>query len=456
MEYDLTRGNLFQKMIRFAVPFLIACFLQTFYGMADLFITGQFCGAAVVTAVAVGSQVMHMLTVVLVGLATGTTVCISRSVGAGDRGRAARFIGNSVALFAVFAAALTVLLLLCTDGVVGVLRTPPESVEEARNYLVLCFVGVPFITAYNVIGSIFRGLGDSRSPMIFVAVAGLINIGLDYLLIGPLAMGAAGAAAATVASQALSVVFALVSLRRRHTGLTLRREDFRPEGEAMRTLLGIGAPIAVQEGLIQISFLVITRIANDRGVDIAAAVGVVEKVITFLFLVPSAMLSTVSAVAAQNAGAGLHGRGRQTLHYGIRISVGFGLAVCLICQFAAAGIVGLFVPEEPEVIRLGGEYLRTYSLDCVFAGFQFCFSGYFSAYGRSGYSFLHNMVSVLTVRIPGAWLASVYWPATLYPMGLAPSLGSLLSTVICVVLYRRLLSRSPELQSNQASGEAGA
>lgn len=436
MEKNLTQGSLLKNMIRFAVPYLIACFLQTFYGMADLFITGQFNGPGAVSAVAIGSQVMHMLTVVIVGLAMGTTVLLGRSVGAGDRKGQALYIGNSTVLFAVFALGLTVILLVCTDGILSVLSTPPEAVEQARRYLVICFIGVPFITAYNVISSIFRGMGDTKSPMIFVAISGLINIGADYVLIGPLGLGAAGAAIATVGAQAVSVVLAFAALRRRADFAALTKDAFRPQGQIIRQLLGIGVPIAIQEGLIQVSFLVITTIANARGVDVSAAVGIVEKVISFLFLVPSAMLSTVSAVTAQNAGAGFHDRGRRTLLYGCLICIGYGAVAFLVCQFASPGIVGLFVKNEPEVVRLGAQYLRSYSLDCIFAGIQFCFSGYFSAYGKALYSFLHNIVSIVTVRIPGAYLASVYFPDNLYPMGLAAPMGSLLSVVICLLLYR--------------------
>ena len=427
--------------MQFAVPYLIACFLQTFYGMADLFITGQFNGAAAVSAVAVGSQVMHMLTVVIVGLAMGTTVCISRSVGAGSKKHVAGFIGNSAVLFSGFAAVLTILLLIFTRGILKLLAVPSEALVQARQYLIICFVGVPFITAYNVVSSIFRGLGDTKSPMIFVAIAGLINVGFDYILIGPLGMGAAGAAIATVGSQAFSVVIALIFLLRGKESIGVSRRDFVPDRDYMGQLLGIGVPVAFQEGLIQVSFLVITAIANSRGVNVAAAVGIVEKIICFLFLVPSSMLSTVSAVAAQNAGAGKHERGRKALWYGISVCVITGAVVFVTCQFAAERIVGVFVTDEPEVVRLGGQYLRSYTIDCAVAGIQFCFSGYFSAYGKSLYSFFHNITSIALVRIPGAYLASVLFPATLYPMGLAAPMGSLLSSVICVFLYRRLIAK---------------
>ena len=211
----------------------------------------------------------------------------------------------------------------------------------------------------------------------------------------------------------------------------------------MQKLLTIGGPIAVQEGLIQVSFLVITMIANARGVEIAAAVGIVEKIISFLFLVPSAMLSTVSAMAAQNAGAGYHERSRKVLRYGIRICAAFGGLVFILCQFFADPIIGAFVHDEPGVAYYGAQYLRTYALDCVFAGMHFCFSGFFSAYGKSLYSFLHNILSIAAVRITGALAASAFFPETLYPMGLAAPLGSLLSVLICLCLYRRMI-RNPD------------
>lgn len=301
----------------------------------------------------------------------------------------------------------------------------------------ICFLGIPFITAYNVISSIFRGLGDSRRPMYFVAVAGVLNMILDVILIGPLHMGAMGAAVATVVSQAVSVVLALVFLRRMKTGVKVAREDLRRDKETTGLIMGIGGPVALQDGLIQISFLVITTIANSRGVDVAAAVGIVEKIISFLFLVPSAMLATVSALAAHNAGAGSHERSRRILRYALLICMGYGAVIFLLCQFFSPGIVSWFVKDGPEVVRLGGQYLRSYSIDAIFAGMHFCFSGFFTAYGKSVYSFIHNIVSVVVMRIPGAYLASVLFPLTLYPMGLAAPLGSLLSVVICLIFYRK-------------------
>ena len=437
MKNNLTDGNILKGMLSFSVPYLISCFLQTFYGMADLYITGQFNGAASISAVAVGSQLMHMLTVMIIGLAMGSTVVISRAVGARDENRAASGIGNTVIVFAVTALAVTIGLLLVRNPIVRVLKVPSEAVSEAGAYITICFAGIPFITAYNVISSIFRGLGDTRRPMIFVAIAGILNVGLDYLLIGPFAMGAAGAALATVISQAGSVVLALFSLRRFDTGVTLTKDKMKYDAGITHQILGIGIPVALQDGLIQISFLVITAIANSRGVDVAAAVGIVEKIISFLFLVPSAMLSTVSALAAQNAGAGKHDRSRRILNIGVMICIGYGAVIFVLCQFVSEEIVALFVRDNLRVVELGGQYLRAYAVDAMLAGVHFCFSGFFSAYGRSAYSFIHNMISAVGIRIPGAYLASVLFPATLFPMGLAAPMGSLVSVAICLFFYRR-------------------
>lgn len=435
MQKNLTQGSVLKNLIRFSLPYLLSCFLQTFYGLADLFITGQFNGADTITAVSVGSQITHMLTVIIVGLAMGTTVAIGHSVGAEKKEEASKIIGNTVTLFAVFALSATVLLILCLNGIVAAVSTPAEAVEQAKSYLLICFIGVPFITAYNVISSIFRGMGDSRTPMYFVAAAGVINVILDYILIGVFGLGATGAALATVSAQAVSVILALFTMLRMKSGIKIARRDFVPVGEAMSAILRVGFPIAVQDGFIQISFLVITAIANGRGVDVAAAVGIVEKLISFFFLIPSAMLSSVSAIASQNAGAGKHDRGRRVLYYGIGISVAFGLAMSLFCQFGSEFLVGFFAKEEPEVVRLGGQYLRAYVFDCAVAGIHFCFSGYFCAYGKAILSFVHNLLSSLLVRIPGAYLASLLFPDSLYPMGWAAPAGSLFSALICLIFF---------------------
>lgn len=434
MEKNLTSGSVFQNIVWFSLPYLLSYFLQTLYGMADLFIIGQFEGVAGTTAVSIGSQVMHMITVMIVGLAMGSTVSIAQAVGANNKKQASLSVGNTVTLFMGLSVVLSAVLLLFVRPIVTVMSTPEEAVSGTVLYLTICFLGIPFITAYNIISSIFRGLGDSRSPMYFIAVACVANIVLDYLFIGYFHLGPAGAALGTTLAQAVSVVIALLAISRQKSGITLCKNDFRPRKSVMGQLLQIGVPVALQDGFIQIAFIVITIIANRRGLSAAAAVGIVEKMISFLFLVPSSMLSTVSALCAQNIGAGKEDRARATLRYAIMIAAGFGILVSILIQFIAEPAVGLFTADA-TVRMMGGQYIRGYIFDCIFAGIHFSFSGYFCACGRSEFSFLHNIIAILLVRIPGVYLTSKLFPTTLLPMGIATACGSLLSVGICVIVY---------------------
>ena len=374
MERNLTEGSVFKNIIYFSIPYLLAYFLQTLYGMADLFIIGQFEGVASTTAVSVGSQVMHMFTVMIVGLAMGATVNIGQAIGARDKKRAAVDMGNTATLFMVLSVILTVVLYFCVNGIVGIMSVPEEAAAGTAMYLKICFLGIPFITAYNIISSIFRGMGDSKSPMYFIAIACGVNIVLDYIFMGVLHLGPSGAALGTTLSQTVSVIVALTMFIRGKTGITVKKGNFKPRKETMRRLLKIGFPIAMQDGLIQVAFIIITIIANRRGLTDAAAVGIVEKVISFLFLVPSSMLSTVSALGAQNVGAGKPQQAVAALKYAICIAGGFGLLIAIIIQFTAGNVVNLFTNDQ-AVICAGTQYLKGYIWDCMFAGIHFSFSG---------------------------------------------------------------------------------
>lgn len=437
MEKQLTSGSVLKNIIQFSLPYLLSYFLQTLYGMADLYIIGQFEGVDHITAVSVGSQVMHMVTVMIVGLAMGATVTIGQSIGANQKDQASNLIGNTLSMFMTGSVIISGLLILFVNNIVSVMSTPTEAISGTKIYLTICFLGIPFITAYNILSSIFRGTGDSKSPMYFIAIACVSNIALDYVFIGVMRFGAAGAALGTIISQTISVMVALFVILKRNTGLMLRRSDFKLQKNITGRILKIGIPVALQDGFIQIAFLLITIIANNRGLNDAAAVGIVEKLIGMLFLVPSSMLSSVSALAAQNIGAGKDDRASKTLQYAIVICVGFGIIATIAVQFTAKPIMGIF-SDNNEVIRLGSQYFKGYIFDCIFAGIHFCFSGYFCAYGKSGISFLHNILSIILIRVPGAYLTSNLFVNTLFPMGLAAGAGSILSSVICIVFYIRM------------------
>ena len=414
-------------------------FLQLLYGMADLFIIGQYEGAASTTAVSVGSQVMHMITVMIVGLAMGTTVSIGRAIGAQDHKKISAVIGNTVSLFMAVSVALMVVFLALVRPIVAVMSTPEEAVAGTTAYLTICFIGIPCSppTTSSVPSSGEWAIPKapctsspwpvwptspwticSSAPWGWAPRCGAGHHPLPGHQRGGFPGGDPQAG---------------------------DRHQAPPEGPPSRRgvlqqILKIGLPVAFQDGFIQIAFLVITIIANRRGLSDAAAVGIVEKVISFLFLVPSSMLSTVSALGAQNIGAGKHDRAARTLRYAILIATGFGFCVSILMQWIAEPVVGLFTTDAVVVVA-GGQYIRGYIWDCLFAGIHFSFSGYFCAYGRSEISFLHNICAILLMRIPGVYLMSVLFPDTLLPMGLATVCGSVLSVLICVGAYLYLKRR---------------
>lgn len=388
MENNVTSGNLLKHIAFFAIPYLLSYFLQTLYGMADLFIVGQFNAVDGITAVSNGSQVMHMLTAILVGLAMGVTVSISHAVGAENHTLVERTIGNTITLFACISIVSTFLLLIFVKPLVVLLNVPQEAMTGTVQYLVICFIGIPFITAYNIISSIYRGLGDSKSPMYIIAIACLLNIILDYIFIGLCHMGPIGAALGTTVSQSVSVIIALISMKYRTSDIHIKKEDLHLQSQVFKHILKVGFPVAIQDGCVQIAFMIITIIANSRGLNDAAAVGIVEKMITAIFIIPSTMLATVSALSAQ--------------------------------------------------------YISSYIIDTIFAGIHFSFSGYFAADGKSYIGFIHNIIAISLVRVPGSYIASIMYPHNLFPMGLAAPLGSLLSVIICLTAYR-ILKKKDEL-----------
>lgn len=435
-QRDLTTGGIFKNIVYFSLPFLLSYFLQTLYGLADLFIIGQYGHVADTTAVSIGGQVMHMLTVVIVSLAMGATVLIGKAVGGKQTEQKNLVIGNTATLFILLSVVLMVVLLLCTTFLVRLMATPTEAVDGTTQYLFICFAGIPFITAYNIISSIYRGMGDSKSPMYFVAVACAFNIALDFIFIGLLGWGPSGAALGTILAQAVSMLLALVFTIRKRKMEGLSRFHFKLRREITGKIMRIGIPVSAQDCFIQISFVLITIFANQRGLNDAAAVGIVEKLIGILFLIPSSLLSSVSTLCAQNIGAGQPERVRKTLFYAIGIACGFGLFFSIIFQFVSPWFIGWFT-NEADVIAKGTEYMNSYVWDCLFAGVHFCFTGYFCAYGRSEVAFIHNTLSIILSRVPGAYLASIYC-VSLYPMGWAAPVGSIISVIVCTIAYKWL------------------
>lgn len=437
---NLTEGSIVGNIVNFLLPYMFAYFLQILYGLADLFVIGRYCGVENTTAVSNGAQIMHFVTCVVVGLAMGSTVRIAHAVGAKDKQRTALIIGNTTTMFLLLSIVLAAVGLMSINGLVGIIDTPVEAWQGSVDYLTICFVGIPFIMAFNVIASIFRGLGDSKSPLYFVAVACVFNILLDFFFIGYLGLGAMGAALGTTLSQLMSVVVSLVAIRRHRDVFDIHVSDFRPHRQTFMDILKVGFPIAMQDGFIQVGFLAITVIANGRGVYDAGSVGIVEKFIGLVFLLPSSMVSTVSAICSQNIGAGKVGRTLKTLRYSLIITCVYGLLMTVAWQIFPETAIRIFI-NDSIVVEKGAVYLQGYVYDCFFAGIHFCFTGFFAACGYSIISFGYNFLSVILIRIPFAYYASMLYPNTLYPMGITTCFGSIFSVIICVVAYRWMVRR---------------
>ena len=417
-ELDLTQGNVVKVLFQFALPYLLANVLQALYGGADLFVVGQFDDAASVAGVAIGSQVMQTVTGIILGLTTGITVLIGIATGARNYKELVAVIGSSVWLFALIGIVLTFLMVLCHDPITSVMHTPAEAMQDTQAYLLIASLGIPFIIGYNVVCGILRGLGDSRTPLCFVLLACIINIVLDFLLVGAFHLRAAGAALATISSQGISFVTALCFLHRRGFSFPFTRKDIRLNGLLSRRIMVLGAPIALQDALVNISFLIITVIVNQMGVIASAALGVVEKVIVFAMLPPVAISSAVAAMTAQNYGAGLIGRMNRCL---------YGVSMCVYSQFFPENWIRIFTEDE-AVISMGATYLRGYSIDCILVSFIFCMNSYFSGQGNSWFPMVHSLITTFLFRIPLSWLFSHIDPTSLFWMGFAPPL----STVICL------------------------
>lgn len=438
MKQSFTEGRIFAPLVRFALPVLLAVFLQTMYGAVDLLVVGQFGTAADVSAVSTGSQLMRAVTVVITGLAMGLTVFVGREIGSGRREEAGQIVGNGIWLFGVLAAVLTVVMVAASSALAGILQAPPEAFDKTAAYIAICSAGTVFIVAYNLLGSIFRGIGDSQMPLVTVAIACVLNIFGDLLLIAGLRMGAAGAAVATVFAQAVSVLLSLVLIRRRPLPFTFTRQQIRPQAAYMKETLRLGIPVALQDLLVDISFLVIMAIVNTLGLIASAGVGVAEKMCGFLMLLPSAYMQSMSAFVAQNIGAGKPERARKALLCGIGTSLAVSVFVAAFTFWRGDLLAGIFA-KETEVVLAAADYLRAYAIDCLLTSFLFCFVGYFNGCGKTTFVMAQGIIGAFGVRIPVSWLMSRRADATLFHIGLATPASSVVQIVFCGIYFVVLL-----------------
>lgn len=431
---SLTEGKILSSLTRFAMPVALALLLQALYGGVDLLIVGRFSTTADVSGVATGSMVMHTITMVITGLAMGITVIVGQRIGEGKPEEAGKAIGSGICFFALIAMVMTFVIALGSDGISQFMHAPKEAFTQTSRYIMVCGLGSVFIVAYNVLGSIFRGLGDSVTPLITVAIACVLNIIGDLLFVAIFNMGAMGAAIATVISQAISVLISFEIIKRRKQPFSFNRSYLRFNKHIVANECKLGAPVALQELLVGLSFLVIQMIVNNISVVASAGVGVSEKLCVFIMLVPSAYMQAMAAFVAQNAGANKPERANKGLFYGITTAVTIGVFTGLTAFFFGDVLSSVF-SEDPAVIAASHSYLKSYAIDCVFTPFLFCFIGYYNGYGKTLFVMLQGLVGAFCIRIPVAFFVSQIPGATLFHIGLATPASTVVQIVLCVIVF---------------------
>ena len=436
---DFTEGAILPQLLKFALPVLLALFLQAMYGAVDLLVVGQFGTAMDVSAVSTGSQIMHTITTVITGLAMGITILVGQKIGEKRPEEAGAVIGSGICLFAAGAVLVTVVMVAGADVVSRIMQAPEEAFSQTVDYVRICSAGAVFIISYNVLGSIFRGIGDSKMPLITVTIACVFNIAGDLIFVAGFHMGAAGAAAATVMAQAVSVLLSLLVIRRRELPFTFSRKELRFQKKLVFKILSLGTPIAFQDLLVSISFLVIMAIVNSMGVIASAGVGVAEKLCAFVMLVPSSYMQSMSAFVAQNVGARRTDRADRALAYGISTSLMAGILLCYVSFFHGDIMASVFARDH-AVIAAAADYLKAYAIDCILTSFMFCFVGYFNGCGKTVFVMLQGIIGAFCVRIPVSWFMSRTADVTLFRIGLATPCSTLVQIILCVgyfILMRR-------------------
>ena len=433
---SLTEGNVPLLLIRFAIPYMAANLLQAFYGAADMIIVGQFTDPAGLSAVAIGSQFIFMINNIIIGLSMGGTIIIGRLYGARKDEMISDTIATMLTLFIIIGAVITAFLVFFVDPITELLGTPKEAFEQTVGYIFINGAGIATMFAYNAISAIFRGFGDSTSPLIFVAIAATANVLGDLLLVGALGLGAPGAAFATICAQGLSATLAIIYARRADYKFDFKLKSLRMKADRLKQLLRIGMPMAIQFSLTGISFIfIMATVSAMSGIAGSAAVGITSKLNGFTMLPPISFSAAISAMVAQNIGEGKTKRARTTMLSGMVCSLCFGVATFILLFFYPRAIIGIFTPAE-ELIDATAHYLRSFSIDCILICFLFCFNGLFNGCGKTSFTMMNNIFSAFCVRVPATWFLSGVAGASLFTVGFAAPLASLQATIFSLIYLK--------------------
>ncbi len=451
VENNFTSGPILGPLLKFAVPVLLALILQAMYGAVDLLVVGKFGTAADVSAVSTGSQLMMTVTGMIASFSMGTTILLGQQIGQGKSKEGGKTVGASITLFFIVGCVVTVLLVLGAEGLSTIMHAPVEAFDKTTNYVRICGVGALIIIFYNLIGSIFRGLGDSKTPLITVGIACVVNIVGDLLLCAVFDMGTEGVAIATVVAQLVSVLVSLLLIKKKELPFEFGKKDIRFDRSVIGRITVFGAPVALQEFLVGASFLVIAAIVNGLGLIPSAGVGVAEKVCAFIMLVPSSFMQSLAAIVAQNYGAGNMDRAYKTLRIAITLSIIAGVVMAYVTFFHGDILAGIF-SKDAEVIAAGAEYLKAYALDCLLTAFLFCFVGFYNGIGRTNFVMVQGLCGAFLIRVPASFFFSKMEPVSLFRIGLATPCSTIVQIVLCVgfLLYvRKVLSRQFGKRGNE-------
>ena len=434
-ESNLLKGNILKSLISFAFPVLLALFLQAMYGAADLIIVGKFAGTFELSGVATGSQFFNMVTMVITGLSMGITILVAQAIGSNKKIKAGHGIGAGIIIFTLLAFLITISVTIFSDTLTKFMHSPPEAFKQTSSYIFICGIGTIFIVAYNVIGAVFRGIGDSKTPLITVAIACFFNIIGDLILVVIFKMGASGAAIATITAQGISVIISLIFISRKELPFSFSKKYISFNKNLSKKILTVGIPIALQELLVQFSFLFIQIIVNSMGVVESAAVGVAEKVCVFLMLVASAYMQAISAFVAQNNGAGLFERSKKALFYGIKTAFIAGIIMGSL-SFFWGNHLSAFFSNEANVIIASHSYLKAYAIDCLLTAILFCFIGYFNGCSRTVFVMLQGVIGAFFIRIPAVYFISKFEKMTLFHIGLGTPISTVVQILLCLITYK--------------------
>ena len=432
---DFTQGSILKKLSVFMLPILGALVLQAAYGAVDLLVVGRFGSTSGLSAVSTGSQVLNLVTFVVTQLAMGVTVLIARYLGEKQPKYIGPVIGGAAVVFTIIAAALFVVMVGFARHISVLMQAPAEAVDLTASYVRICGGGIFFIVAYNMLAAIFRGLGDSKSPLLFVLVACIFNIVGDLVLVAGFHLDAAGAAMATVAAQAISVVCAAVILLKKQLPFKLSKADVRLNPQC-RKFLAIGLPLALQEFLTQLSFLALCAFVNRLGLAASSGYGVACKIVNFAMLIPSSLMQSMASFVSQNIGAGNKQRAKKSMFTGIGIGLVFGAAVFTLIMVRGDLLSGIFTTDA-DVIQNAYAYLKGFAPETLATAVLFSMVGYFNGNDKTLWVMVQGLVQTLLVRLPMAYYMSIQPNASLTKIGLAAPTSTAVGIVlnVCFFLY---------------------